>query len=346
VSLHNLLSSLAKRNSIRYIFRWRPLPGLPKNAKLILSGYGASLDIKKADYLAIDDRIIQVDVASESKSSVTFFEPTQDNIIFFGEQEEASLDLIPVKASDIEGGRTLSSLEFAYITEVSGLQELGIRATQFIMTSSSPLATLVRLSHDFPKHAHHLATKTPPINRELEAELHRIQSSKVPPGASVFWINGRRVPTQDLEPFTSVLAFMPLHASLRSLGYSLLEILRKERHWVQSLLKLDLTPSQAVEVLAHPAFGQAQSSASTPPRRGLMDIRTLGIIFDASDRQEEGDLIIWWNDLEKDQQYQAWSHSVHDVLYFRDHSPFHKAHRIAAHSYCAEHTPVQFLPWD
>jgi UDP-glucose:glycoprotein glucosyltransferase len=60
---------------------------------------------------------------------------------------------------------------------------------------------------------------------------------------------------------------------------------------MHSLNSLGLTPSQAVELLTHPAVAAAQND------KGVVDG-----LFDASDRPEEGGVIVWWNDIEKDKR--------------------------------------------
>ena len=71
----------------------------------------------------------------------------------------------------------------------------------------------------------------------------------------------------------------------------LLRLLRKERSVMLSLTSLGLTPGQAVELLTHPAVGAAQNT------KGALDD-----LFDASDRFEGGEVIVWWNDIEKDRR--------------------------------------------
>jgi UDP-glucose:glycoprotein glucosyltransferase len=53
-----------------------------------------------------------------------------------------------------------------------------------------------------------------------------------------------------------------------------------------------LTAKQAVNLVSHNAISTAQRDS------GVLDG-----IFDASDRAEEGTVIVWWNDLEKDTRY-------------------------------------------
>ena len=49
-----------------------------------------------------------------------------------------------------------------------------------------------------------------------------------------------------------------------------------------------------MELLTHPAVSTAQNG------NGIMDG-----LFDASDRPEGGEVIIWWNDFEKDNRFVA-----------------------------------------
>lgn len=70
---------------------------------------------------------------------------------------------------------------------------------------------------------------------------------------------------------------------------SLLRVLRKERQVVDALTSLGIAPHEALDVLTHPSLTAAQGSS------GVLDG-----LFDASDRPEGGDVIIWWNNLETD----------------------------------------------
>lgn len=71
---------------------------------------------------------------------------------------------------------------------------------------------------------------------------------------------------------------------------------------MSSLTSLGMTPEQAVELVSHESILAAQREGGT-----------IEGIFDASDREEGGDVIIWWNDIEKDQRYASWSDNVHKV---------------------------------
>ena len=58
---------------------------------------------------------------------------------------------------------------------------------------------------------------------------------------------------------------------------------------MRHLTSLGLNATKAMELLTHPAVGLAQSDS------GVLDG-----LFDASDRPEGGDVVLWWNDLEND----------------------------------------------
>jgi hypothetical protein len=69
----------------------------------VLSGYGASLDIKKADYLAIDDRLVENNDNLTNAEGPASYAP-EDAIGPFGREDEAtSLELIPVTSSEVQG---------------------------------------------------------------------------------------------------------------------------------------------------------------------------------------------------------------------------------------------------
>lgn len=66
--------------------------------------------------------------------------------------------------------------------------------------------------------------------------------------------------------------------------------MRKERQLVNQLVSAGLSRSEAVEVLTHASL--------TKPSAGQL----LEGMFDASDRKDGGGVIIWLNDLEKDER--------------------------------------------
>lgn len=71
---------------------------------------------------------------------------------------------------------------------------------------------------------------------------------------------------------------------------------------MRHLVALGLNASQAIQLLTHNAVGLAQS-----------DTGVLDGLFDASDRPEKRNVILWWNDMEKDARYARWSPSLSSV---------------------------------
>ena len=146
---------------------------------------------------------------------------------------------------------------------------LGVQAAQIIVDSPEPLTVLSHLSQNFPKYATSLARRVV-ANKNVTEELYQ-NSMKVQKGLNVFWFNGVPTDARDVNPFV------------------LLRLLKKEKTVIQSLTSYGLSNSQAFELLSHPTVASAQK-----------DSAMMEAVFDASDRPEGGDLIMWWNDMEKD----------------------------------------------
>lgn len=161
--------------------------------------------------------------------------------------------------------------------------QIGLQATQLIYDSKEPLDTLKRISQNFPKYASSIARRVTPV-RELE-EAVAANQLKAQGGVNMAWLNGVVVAEKDMNPF------------------ALLRLLRKERSVMKSLGSLGLSPSQALDLLTHNAVSVAQS-----------DTGVLDGLFDASDRPEGGDLIVWWNDFEHDARYARWGSSLQLLL--------------------------------
>ena len=149
------------------------------------------------------------------------------------------------------------------------MSDLGAQAAQIITDSLEPLAVLSHLSQNFPKYATSLARRVV-ADKSIVQELHN-NSLRVQKGHSLFWFNGARIDAKDVNPL------------------ALLRLLKKERTVFQSLTSYGLSNSQAFELLSHPAVSSSQKDS------GMTEA-----VFDASDRPEGGDLIMWWNNMERD----------------------------------------------
>lgn len=73
--LHELLyaSSLSPTSSVQYVLRYVP-PASTGATRNYLTGYGVGLDLKKMDYLALDDRNAAGGEASSTSSGAHLFE--------------------------------------------------------------------------------------------------------------------------------------------------------------------------------------------------------------------------------------------------------------------------------
>jgi UDP-glucose:glycoprotein glucosyltransferase len=87
--------------------------------------------------------------------------------------------------------------------------------------------------------------------------------------------------------------------------------MRTDRRRVQDLVSLGLSPRQAVDVLAIASAPTGASAGQQQP--GQLSLESLGTFFDASDQPEGGEVILWWNDIEKDKRYANWPKQLMDV---------------------------------
>lgn len=162
----------------------------------------------------------------------------------------------------------------------SELTQLGYQAVQLITTSSSPLSTLQKISQDFPSQSSKIASIK--VDESLLSTL-RENTHIIPSGENMFWINGMHIPRDKVEAF------------------NLLSVMRRERNLISSLRNLGLTNSEAVEFLSHVKIAEKIEVGSTNR-------------FDIRDDLEEGKVIIWMNDLEKDTRYQSWPLELRSVF--------------------------------
>ncbi|TFK38220.1 UDP-glucose:Glyco protein glucosyltransferase-domain-containing protein [Crucibulum laeve] len=266
--LHTYLLSLANRPDphVEYVFRHVP-PTTREDKRNYLSGYGVSLDLKKMDYLALDDRY-----AHKSKDEAEISNNETEEIF------DPILSLIhahPENTSAPDAKTPLTSDELTVI---------GQQASQLIADSENPLTILTLLSQNFPKYASALARRVV-VNESVITELHA-NSLRAQGGINMFWLNGASIDVKDAgNPFT------------------LLRMLKKERSVMQSMTGLGLERTQAFEILTHPSIAASQKD------KGMLDG-----LFDASDRPEEGGVVAWWNDIEKDGRYAKWSPSIYSLI--------------------------------
>ncbi|EKM75357.1 hypothetical protein AGABI1DRAFT_46617 [Agaricus bisporus var. burnettii JB137-S8] len=218
--LHSYLYSEANKPEprIQYVLRHVPPQG-PRSKLNYLSGYGVSLDLKKMDYLAIDDRY-----SSEKHSQVDDKDSSRnmDDVFSLIQAHPENETLIDAKA-------TLTEEEF---------NTIGYKAVQLIAESTNSLQTVTTLSQNFPKYATSLSRRVQ-VNSSIEEELGK-KARKIAPGANYFWFNGQTVAPRDVHVF------------------GLMNLLKKEKSLMKQLIGLGLERSEALEVMTHAEVTSAQ----------------------------------------------------------------------------------------
>ncbi|KAF2272120.1 UDP-glucose:glyco protein glucosyltransferase precursor [Westerdykella ornata] len=165
---HETLSKTAKEGKTSYRVRHKPStkgPGTP----LIVNGYGVELQLKRTDYIVIDDR----------------------------QAEEAKNDAKKAQSTELTGDEEVADLKPLSSSEVSNL---AVNAASFVMKSDQPLDTLLRLVQDFPKHSSAIAAHN--ASKEFLHEHEENRKQLLPSGFNVMWINGVQIPNRDINPFT------------------------------------------------------------------------------------------------------------------------------------------------
>ncbi|KAI9723776.1 MAG: hypothetical protein M1812_001076 [Candelaria pacifica] len=247
---HEVVSRTAREGKSSLRVRYRPSIHA-KSRPLVVGGYGVELTLKRTDYIVIDDREAEkVDSEGiESKQKHAELENT------------AVADLKPLSATELSG--------------------LALKASSFVMSSQDPLATLLKLSQDFPKHSSSILAHN--VTAPFEGEFTTNRNKLLPAGHNMIWINGVQIDARQMDAF------------------SLLGHLRRERKMINGLRNLGLSGPEAVKLLSHPAV--AASQADGEPQR-----------FDFGDTLEGGQVILWLNNLEKDKRYEGWPTSPQALL--------------------------------
>jgi UDP-glucose:glycoprotein glucosyltransferase len=182
-----------------------------------------------------------------------------------------------------------------------------MKAASFILQSENPLQTLVKLTQDFPKFSVSLASHE--VSEDFVKEYEETRFQGIPGGISYLWINGAQLTDRQIEPF------------------ALIELVRRERKLIDGVRNLGFNGKEAVSILGHQSLVKAQGSDD-------------GVRYDWTDRSEDGGVLVWLNDLEKDARYAKYPKDIFTVrmalstwLNYADHGL----------SCCNTATPVKFL---
>jgi UDP-glucose:glycoprotein glucosyltransferase len=162
----------------------------------------------------------------------------------------------------------------------SELASLSLKVSSFIMRSENPFQTLIKISQDFPRYSTAMAARNTSVEFLTEHQYNRGQL--LPAGRNVLWINGVQIIERQVDAFT------------------LLDIIRREKKFVNAVRELGLTASEAVSLLSNPKV--ASVKAEDEPQR-----------FDWRDKDEGENVIVWLNDIEKDKRYGLWPSDLNAV---------------------------------
>ncbi|KAL6707789.1 killer toxin resistant protein [Coniothyrium glycines] len=171
---HKTLSETAKAGKTSYRVRHKPSLKAPESP-LTVNGYGVELQLKRTDYIVIDDR----------QAAPGDNEAAQKTLNTALEDDENVADLKPLSKDEVS--------------------DLGLKAASFVMKSDEPLDTLLKLVQDFPKYSSVIAANN--ATDEFVAEHTKNREVLLPTGYNVIWINGIQIPARDVNPY-SLLAYL------------------------------------------------------------------------------------------------------------------------------------------
>jgi UDP-glucose:glycoprotein glucosyltransferase len=238
---HSILARTAKEGKTSYRIRHKPslrASGSP----LIVNGYGVELQLKRTDYIVIDDRQKEEGQTISQKSTGAGLD-----------EDEEVADLKPLSKDEVS--------------------DLGLKAASFVMESDQPMDTLLKLVQDFPKHSSFIASHS--ASEGFVTEHTKNRELLLPAGFNMIWINGIQIPARDVNP------------------YSLLAHMRRERSLINGIQSQGLSAPDVISLLSHEAISATQTEDE--PQR-----------YDFRDESEGGNVIIYMNDIEKDERYEGW----------------------------------------
>ncbi|KAK6852182.1 UDP-glucose:Glycoprotein Glucosyltransferase [Apiospora arundinis] len=244
---HTKLAGMARKGEISYRLRYRSA-GRKDTEPLPVNGYGVELQLKRTDYIVIDDRKAESQADKSTASELVL------------DAEEEVTDLKPLSSSE--------------------LSSLGVKAASFIMQSEDPFQTLLKLTQDFPKYSTSIASHNE--SADFLAE-HYMNRGQLPTGMNVLWMNGVQLIERQMTPYT------------------LIDMVRRERKLIQGVTDLGFTGKEAVSLLGNREVTAAKTDDDA--RR-----------FDWRDDIEEGRVIVWLNNIEKDKRYAEYPTSLMSLL--------------------------------
>ncbi|KAH7098875.1 UDP-glucose:glycoprotein glucosyltransferase-domain-containing protein [Auriculariales sp. MPI-PUGE-AT-0066] len=226
-TLYKQAQPSAGEHRIQYVARYiPPATGRDAGSYSYLSGYGVGLDLKKMDYLAMDDR--RTGSSGQSDEEATEAQRKASG----SEQDIEALETLAALLESVPEDQKTAQLSKEEVAVI------GLVASQLVLNATSPLTMLRHISQDFPLYALPLARGGAQYPEELANEI-RANQQRVGGGISMLWLNGMMV--QDLDAF------------------SLLNHMRRERAIMGSLTSAGLSSAQAFDLITHSAVAAAQN---------------------------------------------------------------------------------------
>lgn len=210
---------------------WRYVPDYSVVELDTLFGYGAALNLKRTDYIAIDDRGF-----SEEQQKRLDFNSTinSDNIIDTSDDEINEHNIFEIQTSDI--------LKVAQ----SDISSLGLKTTNFILNSKHKIVSLINLISEFPKYAYAIS-KLNYSDETLSEIAENSQSSLqsyIPAG---IYVNGAAFPSQTVNIF------------------DIINTITRELSFIDYFAKINVQYSNAVEIMNN--FANSMLSTFRNPSR-------------------------------------------------------------------------------
>ncbi|TLS23762.1 uncharacterized protein PpBr36_06649 [Pyricularia pennisetigena] len=256
-AFHDTLATAARNGGPSYRLRHRSIATASKQP-LYLSGYGVELALKRTDYIVIDDRANEKTAQDDSAQKPLVGGSSE--IVLNGDEEVA--DLKPLSASELE--------------------QLGLKAADFILRGEKPFETLLKLTQDFPKYSGSVSAHNVSAEFRTEHNANRMVL-QIPSGSNILWMNGVQLIERQIQSF------------------GLVDVLRRERQLINEVRDLGLSGREAVDLLSHSDVASSKAN-DEPPR------------FDWRDEKEDGKVIVWLNNLEKDKRYESYSPHIMTLL--------------------------------
>ncbi|QPG93890.1 hypothetical protein C2857_003376 [Epichloe festucae Fl1] len=203
-----------------------------------------------------------------------------DYIVIDDRHVEKNLDQKPLSSQKVleDEDEETTDLEPLSTTD---LLSVGMKAGSFIQQSEDPFDMLVKLSQDFPKYASFISSHN--ISNNFAEEHGNNKAHMMRDGVNSLWMNGAQLIDRQIDPFT------------------LVDILRRERRLVKGIRELGFDGASAVALLGHKAVSSARDEEELPR-------------YDWTDRPEREQVILWFNDLEKDDTYESYPKALSSLL--------------------------------